>query len=92
MIQDVHLRSGIQILDFLPIPDPVVKKAPNPGSGSATLVLCTSFLTKKRRQRLSHPVYFSCKCTGNGCKNKVGNKLPVLDPEHQLGGWAVDAL
>jgi hypothetical protein len=24
-------------LDFLPIPDPVVKKAPDPGSGSATL-------------------------------------------------------
>jgi len=24
-------------LDFLPIPDPGVKKAPDPGSGSATL-------------------------------------------------------
>jgi hypothetical protein len=26
-------------LDFLPIPDPWVKKAPDPGYGSATLVL-----------------------------------------------------
>jgi hypothetical protein len=24
-------------LDFLPIPDPVVKKPPDPGSGAATL-------------------------------------------------------
>jgi hypothetical protein len=26
-------------LDFLPIPDPGAKKAPDPGSGSATLVI-----------------------------------------------------
>jgi hypothetical protein len=31
MIRDVHL-------DFLPIPDPGVKKTPDPGSGSASLV------------------------------------------------------
>jgi hypothetical protein len=28
--------------DFLPIPDPVVKKASDPGSGSATLLICNS--------------------------------------------------
>ncbi len=30
-------RSRIRILIFLPTPDPVVKKTPDPGSGSATL-------------------------------------------------------
>jgi hypothetical protein len=39
MIQFVHPGSGsrIRILIFLPIPDTGVKKAPDPGSGSATL-------------------------------------------------------
>jgi hypothetical protein len=31
-------------LDFLPIPDPVAKKAPDPGSGSATLDTGIKFL------------------------------------------------
>ncbi len=30
---------------FLPIPDPGVKKAPDPGSGSATLILSLGFYT-----------------------------------------------
>jgi hypothetical protein len=35
-----RIRTGIQILTFYPfwIPDPWVKKAPDPGSGSATLL------------------------------------------------------
>jgi hypothetical protein len=32
-------------LEFLPIPDPGVKKAPNPGSGSATLVTDNQSIT-----------------------------------------------
>ncbi len=32
-----RIRTGIQDPDFLPIPDPEVKKAPDPGSRSATL-------------------------------------------------------
>jgi hypothetical protein len=41
MIQVVHPGSGsrIRILIFLPIPDPGVKKAPDPGSRSATLMI-----------------------------------------------------
>ncbi len=34
---DPGCSSRIRIPDFLPIPDPGVKKAPDPGSGSATL-------------------------------------------------------
>jgi hypothetical protein len=39
MIRDVHPESGSRILIFYPfrIPDPGVKKVPDPGSGSATL-------------------------------------------------------
>ena len=39
MIRIVHPGSRIQMLTFYPswIPDPGVKKAPDPGSGSATL-------------------------------------------------------
>jgi hypothetical protein len=43
MIRDVHPKSGSRIritdpdLDFSPIPNPGVKKAPDTGSGSATL-------------------------------------------------------
>jgi hypothetical protein len=37
MIRVVHPGSGILI--FLPIPDPGVKKAPDPGSGSAALLM-----------------------------------------------------
>jgi hypothetical protein len=39
MIRVVHPGSRIRMLTFYPswIPDPGVKKAPNPGSGSATL-------------------------------------------------------
>ncbi len=45
MIRVVHPGSGsrIRILIFLPIPDPGIKKAPDPGSGSATLSLCLVF-------------------------------------------------
>ena len=41
MIRVVHPRSRIRKLTFSPsrIPDPGVKKAPDPGSGSATLHL-----------------------------------------------------
>jgi hypothetical protein len=45
MIRDVHPpRSGsqIRILLFLPIPDPGVKKAPDPGSGYAPLTYSSS--------------------------------------------------
>jgi hypothetical protein len=40
MIRDVHRGSGIPDpdLDFLPIPDPGVKKAQDPGFRSATLL------------------------------------------------------
>jgi len=39
MIRVVHPGSRIRMLTFYPsrIPDPGVKKAPDPGSGSATL-------------------------------------------------------
>jgi hypothetical protein len=37
MIRVVHPGSGSRILIFLPIPDPGVKEAPDPGYGSATL-------------------------------------------------------
>jgi hypothetical protein len=41
MIQVVHPGSRIRILTFYPsrIPGPGIKKAPDPGSGSATLTL-----------------------------------------------------
>jgi hypothetical protein len=41
MIRVFHPVSGslVRILIFLPIPDPGVIKAPDPGSGSATLLL-----------------------------------------------------
>jgi len=35
MVRDVYPGSG-----FFPIPDPVVKKATDPGSGFATLMQC----------------------------------------------------
>jgi hypothetical protein len=38
--------SRIRILVFLPIPDPRVKKAPDPGSGTATLPPPTKYRTK----------------------------------------------
>jgi hypothetical protein len=51
MIRDFHLggfSSWIRELDphfdFLPITDPGVKKAPDPGSGSATLLSCKLFV------------------------------------------------
>jgi hypothetical protein len=44
MIRDIHPRSRIRILIFhlFRIPDPGVKKAPDPGSGSATLQFIVS--------------------------------------------------
>jgi hypothetical protein len=39
MIRVVHPRIPDPDGDFLPIPDPGVKKPPDPGSGSATLLL-----------------------------------------------------
>jgi hypothetical protein len=44
---DPDCSSGIRILIFYPsrIPDPGVKKAPDPGSSSATLVYSTPFLS-----------------------------------------------
>ncbi len=43
MNRNIQYSSRIRIpdLDFLPIPDPGVKKAPDPGSGSTT-VLCSN--------------------------------------------------
>jgi hypothetical protein len=38
VIWDIHPGSG-----FFSIPDPVVKKAPDPGSGSATLIVTKFF-------------------------------------------------
>jgi hypothetical protein len=38
MIQNIQPGSRIRILIFLPIPDPVVKKTPDPKSGSTTLL------------------------------------------------------
>jgi hypothetical protein len=42
MIRVVHPGSRIRMLTFYPsrIPGPGVKKAPDPGSGSATLIDC----------------------------------------------------
>jgi hypothetical protein len=44
MIRDVHPGSRIRTLIFYPslIPDPGIKNASDPGSGSATLLLGTS--------------------------------------------------
>jgi hypothetical protein len=51
MIRDVHPRFRIRILIFYPfrIPDPAVKKAPDPGSGSATLDSCNATMHKKKK-------------------------------------------
>jgi hypothetical protein len=45
MIRVVHPGSRIRMLTFYPsrIPDPGVKKAPDPGSGSATLLKNTNY-------------------------------------------------
>jgi hypothetical protein len=37
-LSEIGYPSRIRILIFLPIPDPGVKKASDPGSGSATLI------------------------------------------------------
>jgi hypothetical protein len=49
-------------LDLLPIPDPEVKKAPDPGSGSATLITSGSpsekcFIYKKRNKEICSEHY-----------------------------------
>jgi hypothetical protein len=46
MIRFVHPGSRIRMLTFYQsrIPDPGVKKAPDPGSGSATLVVISIFV------------------------------------------------
>jgi hypothetical protein len=53
MIRVVHPGSRIRMLTFCPsrIPDPGVKKAPDPGSGSATLFFC---------RRASYWLYEDC--------------------------------
>jgi hypothetical protein len=54
MFRDVHPRIPDRDLDFLPIPDPGVKKAPDPGSGSATLLfsdVTTLYLILKPMRR-----------------------------------------
>ncbi len=51
LILYIYLKTKINILNssrFLPIPDPGIKKAPDPGSGSATL----AFRTKKGRKHI----------------------------------------
>jgi hypothetical protein len=48
MIRVVHPGSDA---DFLPIPDPGVKKAPDPGSGSSTLLMDKG---DEQRRRLSY--------------------------------------
>jgi hypothetical protein len=56
MFRDVHPGIPDRDLDFLPIPDPEVKKAPDPGSGSATLlfsdVTTLYFILKPMRRRI----------------------------------------
>ncbi len=51
-----EIWSGMFILephlDFLPIPDPGVKKTPDPGYGSATLLYFYSYLIKDKSQNL----------------------------------------
>ncbi len=70
MIRVFHPGSRIRMLIFYPsqIPDPGVKKAPDPGSGSATLDFYKSFQTATKftckkslrymgmRVRGTHPV------------------------------------
>jgi hypothetical protein len=48
MIQVVHPESRIQGSKRHRIPDPGVKKAPDPRSGSATLVLCLDGYCQKQ--------------------------------------------
>jgi hypothetical protein len=47
MIRNIHSGSGSW---FLPIPDPKIKKAPDPGSGSATLGNCNQCLWKSKAE------------------------------------------
>ncbi len=75
MIRVVHPASRIRILTFYPsrIPDPGVKKAPDPGSGSATLV--DSLLTKL--QRCEDPLVSSCEGDGFSLGSHQGPRCQV---------------
>jgi hypothetical protein len=56
---DPGCSSQIRILIFYPsrILDPGVEKAPNPGSGSATLLYFYSYLIKDKSQNLIYPMF-----------------------------------
>jgi hypothetical protein len=53
MIRVVHPGSRIRMLTFYPsrIPDPGVKKEPDPGSGSATLLPNPILIQAEREQK-----------------------------------------
>jgi hypothetical protein len=71
MIRVVHPGSQIRMLTFYPsrFPDPGVKKAPDPGSGSATLI----------KGRICNRVrnYFRIR------QSKRFRTRPKLDPQHR---------
>ncbi len=59
---DPGCSSRIRIRIFLPIPDPGVKKAPDPRSGSATLWLNILSPRRQRRQSRRENVFSSDDC------------------------------
>jgi hypothetical protein len=82
MIQVVHPGSQIRILTFYPspIPDPGVKKAPVPGSGSATLTgyipaLRCSLVTKFLRMFFSKIKQGNSFCLGSHVKSTYATFL-----------------
>jgi hypothetical protein len=102
MIRDANHGSGsrIRILIFYPSRIPGVKRAPDPGSGSATLIFCVRTLNKSydRSQKLmssiesllliitySHTVIISVTIN-------ISNVLFVLDPQHLIIGGSVSNL
>jgi hypothetical protein len=90
-IPDPHPRtklseiwSGITDLDFLPIPDPGVKKAPNPGSRicNTTHCICDTKISRAYAAFLSGGGTRGWKSSGVGVV--VGVELGV-EEEHPLG-------
>ncbi len=89
MIRVVHpeSESWIRIRIFLPIPDPGVKKATDPGSGSATLpliLLCSLFLSQLKRE-----LVVSCCGELIALHTEIANLIvdvaSVVDTETQVG-------
>jgi hypothetical protein len=84
MIRVVQTASRIRILTFYPsrIPDPGVKKAPDPGSGSATLV--DSLLTQL--QRCEDPFVSSCEGHGFSLEPRCQERIQSGAENRHPGG------